>query len=771
MAPQASQINPPGQMMNRFKSIRPWLAAFLVGTLVACGGGSGGRDPILGFDAPPAPPTVTAVTPADNATGVLVKAPGVTATFNEAMAPIVGSASFTLTCAAPCTGPVGTVTLDSTNRIATFNVAPGTSLAGNTLYTATVTGATSLATGLAMSAPFVWHFTTQLPPTVSAVAPVNTATGVPVNNAVITAGFSEAMAPITGANFTLTCAAPCVNPAGTATLDSTGRIATYTLPAGSALAASTTYTAAVSGVRSASSGLALVAPYTWQFTTGLAPDTTRPQVVLTVPATTSPGPTTGVATNSAITALFTEDMAPASISGTTFKLTCAAPCVAPNGAVSYSVGNRTAVFAPGAALAANTTYTATITTGATDLAGNALAGNQAALPAASNYVWSFTTAAGPAPAANVSVSSTNPANGAASVCTNATVNATFSVPSGLRMDPNSITSSVFTLNGPTPVVASSVLLDPATGRIATFTPLAPLVAGTTYTARIKGGATGAVDLAIPANTMLADATWTFTAISCVAPPPPPVSLLGTASLFGVFGGSAGMTSQGLNTVINGNIGTTAVSTAVTGFHDSVPSCTYTETPLNVGTVNGLIYTAAPPPTVGCPSEGTATTFSIASQARAGALAEYNALVAMPGGPDPGAGNLANKTLAPGVYTAAAGSFMIQGGNLTLDAQGNANAVWVFQMASTLTVGGPGAAAPVSIIMANGAQAKNVFWQVGTAATINAAGGGTFYGTVISQSGAAISTPGNVALVTINGRVLSLNASVTMVNTVINVPAP
>ena len=64
----------------------------------------------------------------------------------------------------------------------------------------------------------------------------------------------------------------------------------------------------------------------------------------------------------------------------------------------------------------------------------------------------------------------------------------------------------------------------------------------------------------------------------------------------------------------------------------------------------------------------------------------------------------------------------------------------------------------------------MFWQVGSAATINAAGGGTFYGTVISQAGAAISTPGNVSLVTINGRVLSLGASVTMVNTVINVPA-
>ena len=56
--------------------------------------------------------------------------------------------------------------------------------------------------------------------------------------------------------------------------------------------------------------------------------------------------------------------------------------------------------------------------------------------------------------------------------------------------------------------------------------------------------------------------------------------------------------------------------------------------------------------------------------------------------------------------------MIEGGDLTLDAQGNENAVWVFQMASTLTVGGPGAAFPQSIILAGGAQPKNVFWQVG-----------------------------------------------------------
>jgi hypothetical protein len=113
--------------------------------------------------------------------------------------------------------------------------------------------------------------------------------------------------------------------------------------------------------------------------------------------------------------------------------------------------------------------------------------------------------------------------------------------------------------------------------------------------------------------------------------------------------------------------------------------------------------------------------------------------------------------------------MIQGGNLTLDAQGDANAVWVFQMATTLTVGGPGNAFPQSVILAGGAQAKNVYWQVGSFATINAGGGGTMMGTIISQTGASFSTAGNVAIVTLNGRVLSLVGPVTLVNTVITLP--
>jgi hypothetical protein len=732
------------------------------------------------------PPTVTAVVPVNNATGVARQNPVIAAVFSEPMAPITGSASFTLSCAAPCASPTGSaVSLDSAQRVATLALAPSTTLSPLTTYTATVSGATSLATGLALASPAVWRFTTgegaapvipPVPPTVTAVTPARNAAGVALNNALISANFSEAMAAIAGsASFTVSCAAPCTSPAGTVSLDPTNRIATFAMASGASLSPSTTYTATVTGARSLATGLALASPYVWQFRTGLLADTTRPRVLLTVPATTNPGPTTGAPTNAAITALFTEDMAPASLAAATFRLSCAAPCVAPAGAVNYVVGNRTAVLTPAATLAAGTTYTVTITTGATDLAGNALAGNQAALPAASAYVWTFATAAAAVPPANVSVSSTNPAASAGGVCTDASINATFQVPSGLRMDPATINSGVFTVTGPAPglapVIAGSVVLDAATGRIASFSPLATLTAGITYTARIQGGNSGAKDLALPANAMLNDHSWTFSTVNCAVPPIPVLVPLGAAAPFGTFGGSAGMTSQGLYTVINGDIGTTAVSTAVTGFHDAGPGCTYTETPLNVGTVNGKIYTAAPPPTVACPSEGTAVTFAIASAARADALAAYNALVAMPPGPNAGSGNLANQTLAPGVYTAASGSFLIQGGDLTLDAQGNANAVWVFQMASTLTVGGPGAAFPRSIILANGALAKNVFWQVGTFATINAGGGGTMVGTIISQAGASFSTAGNAAITTLNGRALSLGASVTVVNTVINVPAP
>jgi hypothetical protein len=242
--------------------------------------------------------------------------------------------------------------------------------------------------------------------------------------------------------------------------------------------------------------------------------------------------------------------------------------------------------------------------------------------------------------------------------------------------------------------------------------------------------------------------------------------LGSATSFGVFGGGAGMTNQGIYTVINGNIGTTAATPLVTGFHDL--NAVFTETPLNIGTVNGTIHTAVAP--AGSVPNAIADAAALDIQAAFDNLSP----AALPGGIDVsslggGPGELGNRTLAPGIYKSAPGSFAIKGGDLTLDAMGDPNAIWIFQMASTLTVGGPGAAFPQSIILINGAQAKNVFWQVGSSAIINAAGGGTMVGTIIASSGAAFSTAGNVDVVTLNGRALAMHASVTLVNTNINVP--
>jgi hypothetical protein len=251
----------------------------------------------------------------------------------------------------------------------------------------------------------------------------------------------------------------------------------------------------------------------------------------------------------------------------------------------------------------------------------------------------------------------------------------------------------------------------------------------------------------------------------VVPPPQPVDLK-SAVRFGGLGGNAGITNQGIFTQINnGNIATTAASTLVTGFHDATapPFNVFTETPLNVGAVADTIYTATAPlgsvPGV------------VAAQALLDAQAAYIYLAGLPPGGDPNGGELGGLTLAPGTYTSAGGTFKITSVDLTLDGQNNPNARFVFQMSSSLTVGAAGPLGARSIILIRGAQAKNVYWQVGSAATINGAGGGTMVGTIIAMQGVTFSTAGNVTLTRLEGRALSLIASVTMVNTIINVPLP
>jgi hypothetical protein len=699
------------------------------------------------------PPLVVSTVPANGATGVPVSQV-LSATFNEAMScATLTSTTFTFT------GPGATAvagTVGCAGAVATFT--PSGNLAVNTIYTATITtGAKSLA-GTPLGANYVWTFRTvpaPTPPTVISTVPVNGATSVPINQA-LSATFSVAMTPATINATTFTLSGPGgVAVTGAVTYVAAGSVATLT-PAAS-LASSTAYTATITTGAEDLEGTALVSNYVWTFTTAAAPIVTAPTVISTIPLSAA----MSVPLNQIVSATFSMAMNPATISSATFKLT-GPGSTAVSGLVAYAAVGNTLTFTPTANLAPSTLYTGTITTGAQNLAGTALA---------SNYVWTFTTGTAVAVIPPELVL-TVPANAAITVPLNQAVSATFSE----AMNPLTITTGTFQLTGPGATAIAGTVSYDAINFIATFTPTALLTAGTTYTATVTNGAT---DLAgNPLGTTGPPNPWTFTTGAAVLPPP---VNLGTGSLFGAFGGSAGITNQGINTVINGDIGTTAVSTLITGFHDTsvmvggVAECTYTETPLNIGLVNGSIDTAPPPPTVGCPNEGTAVTFAIAKQAALDNLAAYNALVAFPNGIDVstlggGAGELGNRTLAPGIYKAAPGSYAISLGNLTLDAQGNPNAFWVFQMATTLTVGTP--SSNRSVLLVNGAQAKNVFWQVGTAATINGIlGGGTMQGTIISQAGVSISTAGVAAVTTINGRALVLVGPVTMVNTVINTPAP
>lgn len=602
-------------------------------------------------------------------------------------------------------------------------------------------------------------------------------------NTAVSAIFSEEMVAgtITDTSFTVTCEAPCVAPDGDVYYDMASQSAVFT-PAEN-LEWETTYTATVVSTVTDIAGNRLAgnqgpaseaSNYIWEFTTGLTVDTTRPRVTATDPVTTEPGPTNNVPANTAITAVFSENMLPATVTDTSFTLTCETPCAAPVGDVSYVIGSKSAVFTPEQNLEEGITYTATITSDVTDTAGNELAGNQGPVTSASDYIWMFTTVAA-VPADDISVQSTEPLDaGMLAVCPNNSINATFDIPSGARLNPTTVNDMTFLVvedaDPLNTVTAESIELDVDTGTIITFIPQAELAENVTYRATLKGGADGVKDLMVPGNEMLEDYEWTFTteapAGSCLQ-----AADLKTAEPFGSLGGTAGITNEGVFTIVNGDLGTTGVSTLVTGFV-SEPGCEYTITTLNEGQVNGKIFTAPPPPTVSCPQDGTAVTEAIATQARLDAEAAYISLTPanMPGGQNPGNENLGSLTLAPGIYTAQSGAFSIQGGDLTLDAQGNQNAVWVFQMATTLTVGGPGADFPQSVILTNGAQAKNIFWQVGSAATINAAGGGFMKGTILAEDGVSISTSGNVNIVTLDGRALSLGASVTVVNTVINVPA-
>ncbi len=116
-------------------------------------------------------------------------------------------------------------------------------------------------------------------------------------------------------------------------------------------------------------------------------------------------------------------------------------------------------------------------------------------------------------------------------------------------------------------------------------------------------------------------------------------------------------------------------------------------------------------------------------------------------------DLAGHAFLPGVYTASS-SLLLSSGSVTLNAEGDPNAVFIFQIGSTLTTG-----SNTSVSLINGAQACNVFWQVGSSATL---GTGThFVGTIMAADSITANTGA-----TIHGRLLAQTAAVTLENNTI-----
>jgi hypothetical protein len=187
------------------------------------------------------------------------------------------------------------------------------------------------------------------------------------------------------------------------------------------------------------------------------------------------------------------------------------------------------------------------------------------------------------------------------------------------------------------------------------------------------------------------------------------------STFSVLGGST-VTNTGATTV-NGDLGVSPGS-AVTGFPPGVVT-------------GGTIHAAD----------------AVAAQAQTDLTALYNSLAGMACNTDLTGQDLGGMTLTPGVYCFSTSAQLT--GTLTLDAQGNSGALFIFKIGSTLTT-----ASASSVLLINGASSCNVFWQVGSSATLGT--GTAFRGSIVALTSITLNTAASV-----QGKTLARNGAVTL----------
>jgi hypothetical protein len=228
------------------------------------------------------------------------------------------------------------------------------------------------------------------------------------------------------------------------------------------------------------------------------------------------------------------------------------------------------------------------------------------------------------------------------------------------------------------------------------------------------------------------------ALSAPALAGPSAVLLGTAGDFGVLAGSA-MTNTGPTTIV-GDVGSSPTHTE-TGF-TPCPAADCVD-------LTGANHNVADP------------NDAVTQQAKSDLTVAYDDAFGRTGGTAISAPLGSGQTLVSGVYTSATDIFV--GGDLTLDAQGDANAVFIFQAKTGALTTAAGIASGIPntrVLLTNGAQACNVFWQVGSSATV-----GTytqFVGTILALQSITVNTIATLD----TGRALARNGAVTLDTNVI-----
>jgi hypothetical protein len=201
-------------------------------------------------------------------------------------------------------------------------------------------------------------------------------------------------------------------------------------------------------------------------------------------------------------------------------------------------------------------------------------------------------------------------------------------------------------------------------------------------------------------------------------------------------------------VLAGSLVSNVPTSAITGDIGLSPAARSLITGFGLTEVTGTIYAANDPipvPAMLTAAKGDLTT---AYNDAAGRTATDIVLLA---------GNVGGLTLTPGLYKSS-GSLEISSGDLTFDARGNANAVFIVQIASTLVT-----TAGRQIILSGGAKASNIFWQVGTSATLGTTS--VFKGTIMADQSISLNTGA-----TVEGRLLARIAGVTLAGNTIAKPA-